>query len=130
MMTGSSVCEWVSRSRVSTSRPLMPGISTSSSTRSYRSVDAHFSASSPLAAFDDKAFLDETARERVAVELGIVDDEKRARPVHDIGHRSAEQRLDFSEQRLKANRLRVEVVAAGRERHVAIAGHRMRAQAR
>ena len=29
-------------------------------------------------AFDDKAFLDETPLERVAVELGIVDDEKRA----------------------------------------------------
>ena len=54
----------------------MPGISTSSRTRSYCSFDAHSSALVAVrGGLDEKAFLDEAARERVAVELAVVDDE-------------------------------------------------------
>ena len=129
MMTGSSMREYRSRRRARTSRPLISGISTSSSTRAIGCRSIVSRASRPLAATTHLVAVPaQTPGQHVAVHLGVVDDEKRglSRRAHDcVRARSASI---FAEQPRQLDRLGVVVVAAGLQRADPVAHHGVRGQ--
>ena len=75
---------------------------------------------------DVESSLPQPPGQRVPVGLVVVHDEQRT-GAHDATL-SRQQRFDLGQELLEPHRLGVEIVAAGRERHLAVVDHRVRAQ--
>ena len=130
MMTGSSVCERVSRRRASTSSPLMPGISTSSSTRSNARVagERQRLVAAGRHARRRKPVARQPARQRVPIGLVVVDDQERTLAGSPDLDPLQQQRSIFPRSCWKRTGLVSKSSPPAASAMIAIVGHRVGAQ--